>query len=115
MAVQHVLQIQLQRGHVGVVVQHAQAHQAADHALGIPLRHADEQVGHRLHGPLVQAAHDAEVDNAQPAVLQHEQIARVRVAVEDAFNEHLAQKHFRAQPGQLRRVDAQRAQPLENR
>ena len=89
----HIL---LQRLHVGVAGILGPLHQHLDHRLGIALHQAEHQRQQLVAARIAEPAHHAEIDEGQPVARQVEDIARMRIGVEEAVLDDHLQHRLRA-------------------
>ena len=103
----HVLQVQPEFGQVdGVLVDQARVGQRVHHHVVVVLGIPEEQVGDLPHGLLVEVADNAEVDQADPAVVHDDGVGRMRVGVKKTELHQLPGKGPQADQGDLSGVDA---------
>jgi hypothetical protein len=84
--------------HVGAARDEALLAQPGQHARGVALDREPGQPADRLRRPVRQPVHRAEVDDAEPAVGQQAEVARVRVGVQQPGQHRPGEQEAGQQP-----------------
>ena len=86
------VELELQFVHVLVELLAAQAQQGRSHRFGVLADKAYQEVGNEVHFPGTQRTHHPEIDEADYVARHDEDVARMRVGMEEAFfHDHLQQ------------------------